>query len=583
MPLEPMTHAPTSAATDAALPPIAEGSARADEVADFTPPRVDLDQARAEVGALDVFRGRGAWVWEMDGTHADSLATMLKQHRFRYLMVKAHQSTRAMNAASVEAFSNAAAKQGLAFGIWGYLTAGADVKRGIPASAAVAAAEAQRAVELVRQHDADFYVANAEVEYRDAQEAVSRAFADTFRRLLPSLPAALSSFGRVDFHPDLDWKAWWDYGFEFHPQAYQNENRELSPALCVEKAIARGLWPATMIRPSIGAYKGALGRPTPKQLADSLRTLPTQGFAVYRAGLPTEASQPATAADYAALALVPVAPVGTIPSRPLALTSPHLEGADVFAIQAAVNRFHREHELPPIDEDGEYGPISHEATVAVSYYLGVGPARFSTEPVRVKQQRAVLDPSVRTPAQVKRGEKRLKELDGGKKGAAAAVAFAQAMIGTEEQPLGSNRGPRIDAWGKPYESPQRPGEAGWDWCGIFAGACLAAGGLGVPKGIVWTPAGLSWAINGVNGFEKGLIAPRDAKAGDLVYFDWKPGSGESANHVGIVERNLGNGMLLTIEGNTSPEQPPIKGSDYGVFRRHRSRFIAGCARPRYPS
>src|SRR5829696_9839511 len=122
MTVEPMSHAPVSPTPDAAPQP----SARAVEATDFAPPDVDLEQARAEVGALDVFRGRGAWVWMGDAKQADSLASTLKRHRFHYFMVKAQQSTRAMNTASLDAYRRAAAAHGLAFGIWGYLTAGAD-------------------------------------------------------------------------------------------------------------------------------------------------------------------------------------------------------------------------------------------------------------------------------------------------------------------------------------------------------------------------------------------------------------------------------------------------------------------------
>ena len=103
----------------------------------------------------------------------------------------------------------------------------------------------------------------------------------------------LSSFGRIDLHPNLDWQAWRDHRFEFDPQAYEADSHLLTPARCVEAA--RRVWPITMIRPTLGAYKGALTRPSPKRLVKSLSEVRTKGFNVWRNGT-------VTAADLAALA-----------------------------------------------------------------------------------------------------------------------------------------------------------------------------------------------------------------------------------------------------------------------------------------
>ncbi|NVI90001.1 peptidoglycan-binding protein [Actinomadura sp. BRA 177] len=64
-----------------------------------------------------------------------------------------------------------------------------------------------------------------------------------------------------------------------------------------------------------------------------------------------------------------------------------------------------------------------------------------------------------------------------------------------------------------------------------------------------------------------------AKAGDIVFFDWGASNNISAiDHVGVVEVVLGGGRLQTIEGNT----------DDAVKRRVRgSNVIAGYGRPSY--
>jgi hypothetical protein len=229
------------------------------------------------------FSGAGLWVWNGDESDAGDLARLLARNGFQYLAIKAHDGTTLYrrNHKQIARYEDAALAHGLAFGVWGYLTAHD------------AAGEARVAAELVQEHRASFYFANAETEYEHATQRVSRAFATTFRDELPKLPAALSSFGRIDLHPDLDWQAWRDHGFEFHPQAYEADSRQLTPARCVEAA--RRVWPITMIRPTLGAYRGALTRPSPKRLAQSLSEVRTRGFNVWRNGT-------ATAADFAALA-----------------------------------------------------------------------------------------------------------------------------------------------------------------------------------------------------------------------------------------------------------------------------------------
>lgn len=183
----------------------------------------------------------GLWVWNGDESNPENLAKMLARNGFQYIAIKAHDGMKPYrrNDGQIGKYAAAARAHGLAFGLWGYL------------KAADAAGEARLAAELVRKHNASFYFADVEGEYEKASGHVSREFARTFRRDLPMLPAAVSSFGRIDLHPDIDWQAWRDQGFEFHPQAYETDSHLLTPARCVEAA--RRVWPITMIRPTLGA------------------------------------------------------------------------------------------------------------------------------------------------------------------------------------------------------------------------------------------------------------------------------------------------------------------------------------------
>ncbi|POM25448.1 putative peptidoglycan binding domain protein [Actinomadura rubteroloni] len=66
---------------------------------------------------------------------------------------------------------------------------------------------------------------------------------------------------------------------------------------------------------------------------------------------------------------------------------------------------------------------------------------------------------------------------------------------------------------------------------------------------------------------------RDAKPGDIVFFDWGTSNSiDAVDHVGVVEKNLGGGRLQTIEANTGN----------AVRRRVRAAgVIAGFGRPSY--
>jgi biotin carboxyl carrier protein len=354
---------------------------------------VGTTDERGEAAARGIpveFAGRGLWVWNADELEPDKLAAMLAGNGFQYYALKAHDGTKSFrrNERHLEAYSRAARRHGLAFGLWGYLKADDAV------------GEARFAAELVRRHGASFYLADAEGEYERAVEPVSKRFAKTFRKELPSLPAALSSFGRVDLHPDIDWAVWREHDFEFHPQAYECDNHQLTPARCV--AAAERHWPRRMIRPTVGAYKGAATRPSAKRLAKSLEEVRTRGFNVWRAGTATDA-------DFRALAKVGDAPATNRAHRDLHVTDPYMHGPDVLALQIAINRERRDLGLSPIGRDGDYGPITHEAAWEASWYLGVGSKRFGKGAVSVYRQKLIRHPDRRNAQQVERGKKRRKE------------------------------------------------------------------------------------------------------------------------------------------------------------------------------
>lgn len=358
----------------------------------MTPPE---GQGGGANGIAVDFGRPGLWVWNGDESSAENLAKLLARNGFQYLAIKAHDGVKPYrrNRDEVAKYAAAARSHGLAFGLWGYL------------QAQDAVGEAKLAAELVRMHHASFYFADVEVEYERATGHASREFARAFRHQLPMLPAAVSSFGRIDLHPDIDWHAWRNQGFEFHPQAYETDSHLLTPARCVEAA--RRVWPLTMIRPTLGAYKGAGTRPTPKRLAKSLREVGTTGFNVWRNGTTTPE-------DIRALAKPPAPPPPIVAAaikahRPLKVLPVFMHGPDVKALQLAVNAVLKKLNLGQVDPDKDFGPLTRDAAFEAAYYLGISNKRTGTV-LSVYIQQRIRQPELRNHTQLDRAAKRQKAL-----------------------------------------------------------------------------------------------------------------------------------------------------------------------------
>jgi hypothetical protein len=144
----------------------------------------------------------------------------------------------------------------------------------------------------------DGIIANAEYEYEfsadkfggDSQDARGSRFGRTsrfltaLRALLPTIPVALSTFGRADRH-DLDWSPWIRDGAHFLPQAYPNVAAELEVVACVEgagKCLSSELsWTPDRVHPTINMTSEGSGAIPPAKYAQDLVASGAKGFSVY--------------------------------------------------------------------------------------------------------------------------------------------------------------------------------------------------------------------------------------------------------------------------------------------------------------
>jgi hypothetical protein len=237
--------------------------------------------------------------------------------------------------------------------------------------------------------------------------------------------------------------------------------------------------------------------------------------------------------------------------RDLVLTVPNMAGPDVQALQRAINA--RARELPYTDAnlhpDGQFGPFTLHAARRVAFALGLSNDVISAiEAGTVAQltQQLIRQPARLLPADLQRAIDRVPELERRYKarhtGAQAAVRWArlQARRHVHENPPASNWGHPVQDWitYTGYKGPV-------PWCGCFvAEAAVKHGGAKVEDRIRLGFDGfiVDDANAKKNGFEE-AVSPHEAQPGDIATFTF--------HHIGLVVGPTKNGMIHTIDGNTS--------------------------------
>ena len=151
-----------------------------------------------------------------------------------------------------------------------------------------------------------------------------------------------------------------------------------------------------------------------------------------------------------------------------------------------------------------------------------------------------------------------------------AIAWARAQVGVCEQPVGSSRGPIVDAWQAEY------GLVGESWCGVFLGMALRAGGIVVPREVVWLPSVLGWARHG--NYDFSLDGWDSRRAGDIVLFAFDS-SGPEAQHGGLLLED----RATTVEGNTTIGPGGMQGhGGHVALKRRGPDGVVACVRPPWP-
>jgi hypothetical protein len=263
--------------------------------------------------------------------------------------------------------------------------------------------------------------------------------------------------------------------------------------------------------------------------------------------------------------------------RGLGLTSPLTKGKDVEALQREVNKWFKDKGIDRrIKPYGQFGPATMSAVRQCAYGMGVSRrnrklmknGRISVETQRLVRGRKKTKRE-RVATRLRKGYRLKLRRQYDKAGGELALAEAKRLIGTTEQPDGSNWGGMVETMIK-YTGYTFPVY----WCGCFAAWCVCkAGGAKIGTRI---RLGYDGFINAdAQAHDNGLTAVgfSEARAGDIVTYTFP--------HIGVVDHVSGD-VLYTVEGNTSSGSSGSQSNGGGVYARKRSRSEVVCiARPDY--
>jgi hypothetical protein len=145
-------------------------------------------------------------------------------------------------------------------------------------------------------------------------------------------------------------------------------------------------------------------------------------------------------------------------------------------------------------------------------------------------------------------------------------------IATGELGCGETSGNNVTKYGTWYYGIQDA------WCAMFVSYVFARAGMPLnidtAKGFAYCPSGVKWFKS--HEPWKWIEKNSAPKMGDIVFYDWKPGTPESdAWHVGIVVAISGTGQVTCIDGNYGPYPAKVGRHSHSMAN------IYGYARPPY--
>jgi len=135
------------------------------------------------------------------------------------------------------------------------------------------------------------------------------------------------------------------------------------------------------------------------------------------------------------------------------------------------------------------------------------------------------------------------------------VAVALKEIGTIEGPKDNET-----KYGKFTKANFLP------WCGSFVNWCANEVGLKIPNCVSTAAGAAAFQKNG-RWQDAETATP---EPGDIVFFDFPGDNVNRVSHVGIVVKDKGDGTVICVEGNTSPDKKGDQRNGGEVCRKIRA-------------
>jgi hypothetical protein len=263
--------------------------------------------------------------------------------------------------------------------------------------------------------------------------------------------------------------------------------------------------------------------------------------------------------------------------RRLFIASPILSGPDIRALQGQINEQYDHLKIDrQIEQDGDFGGQTFDAAEEVAISLGVcGDAQGKLGRGTLSEgTQALIRGRKRTDEERAAGNRRQDYREHLRKryskGAGEkAVELGRKLIGTKEQPEGSNWGGKVEEFIRftGYSGPVF-------WCGCFAcWVVVKLGGAKVPNRIRlgFAPYITADAIAGVNGLK--AVPAEKARPGDIASL-W------SGKHIEVVAEAPSGGSVRCLGGNTTRGGQESNGGEVAENVRSLADFDRGIvARP----
>ena len=214
-------------------------------------------------------QGKGYFIWRIrdcERGDVNAIANLAQQAGFSHLLIKIADGKYSYNVTSTGAdlvppLVRALQARGIQALGWHYVYGDDPV------------AEANMAIQRVRQTGVEGYVIDAEREYKvPGKDGAAATFMSRLRLSLPAFPIALCSYRFPSYHPQLPWRVFLEKCDYNMPQVYWQSNHNPADQLTRSVNEFQNITPFRPIIPVGSAYKAGTWAATPADVVNFMQT-----------------------------------------------------------------------------------------------------------------------------------------------------------------------------------------------------------------------------------------------------------------------------------------------------------------------